>query len=665
MSHLNKILLLIFLIIALPSNATVTAAPFERLIQSGQYDEAVQLANNHDKLYLNTLLKLAKNKNLHLSKKWHMLIHYKSDMFGNHTSEVDDKSFFMSNSGKHNPETELEATLASFFSDIEGDPIKLTSQCRFIARFHWLNQQLAFNPEKIAIQHCQKFLDYKKGVNAESITLIFPSAHPNGPASMFGHTSLKIDKKSHTQKTRMLDYTLNFAAQAGPDRGFSYAMKGLTGNFRGQYGILPYYSKIREYGQMESRDIWEYTLNLTQEQVDFIIMHSYELSTTYYDYYFFTENCSYHLLTLIESSMDSPILSDNFRGWVIPVDTLKAIEKNNLIKQVQYLPSLSSKIYHLRSKLSQKENDIVYTFFENGLDTSHREYDNLSLERKAMVLDLLYEYTRYYKIDSSNQLDTSISQTERNILMTRSRLSIPSNPLDSPIPEARPDQGHDTSRINFDSVKPDGRPSFQRIAWRSAYHGLLDPTFGYTPNYELEFFNLKFSNEETSNRYKFDQLELLNITSLAPRDPLFKKTSWRFKTGWDNIVRSTNQTDIVFYLDIGGGVTYKKNWLKQSYLYGFIDLELDFGDDRFNKTLVRIGPTIGILTDINNHWKAQLEFQTLLQNDAINSQINEVTFENNITITKTVSLNLKATSSTNISNNTNDKEITIGLKLFH
>lgn len=639
--------------------------PFEQLIQSNQYDKAVRLVKSHDNHYLDTLLKQAKEKNLYANKKWHMLLHYKSDMLGNHTSEVDDKSFFMSESGKHNPETELEATLASFFSDKEGEPIKLTPQCRFIARFHWLNQQLTFNSEKISIQHCQKFSDYKQGVNAESITMIFPSAHPNGPASMFGHTSLKIDKKTQTQKTRMLDYTLNFAAQAGPDRGFGYAMKGLTGNFRGQYGILPYYSKIREYAQMESRDIWEYTLNLSQEQVDFIIMHSYELSTTYYDYYFFTENCSYHLLTLVESSMDSPILSEGFKGWVIPIDTLKAIDNNNLIKSVQYLPSLSSKIYYLRNQLSEKENDIVYIFFDNGLDTKNIDYESLPIERKAMVLDLLYEYMRYNKIDTSNQLDTSTTEIERNILVARSQLSLPSKPLDIPTPQARPDQGHDTSRFSFENIKPDGNPSFQRIAWRSAYHGLLDPTFGFAPNYQLEFFNLKFSNEETSDQYKFDQLELLNIASLAPRDPLFKRTSWRFKTGLDRIIRTANLTDTVYYLDVGIGATYQKNWLKQSYLYGFIDLELDFGDNRFNKTIIGAGPTVGILSDINNNWKTQLELRTLYKNDSTNDPLNEITFENSLALTKNASLNLKLKSSTDGNNGSHNKEITLSLNLFH
>lgn len=667
MKSLLKALMPVICLFTLTSQADEAPVKLTEDTKFYHFDQFLQLTKKNKHHYLNILINKANDLKLYENKKWHMLLHYKSNLFGGYTSEVDGEDFFMSESGKNDPQAELSATLASFFSDQPDPNTRLTPQCRFVARFYWLNQQLSFDPKKLPTLNCQKFSDFKKGVDADSITMIFPSAHPNGPASMFGHTSLKIDKKSQTEKTRMLDYTLNFAAMAGSDRGFLYAMQGLVGGFKGQYSILPYYSKIREYGQMESRDIWEYTLNLTQEQVDFIVMHAYELSPTYYDYYFLTENCSYHLLTLVESSMNSPLLSEEFSSsaWVIPIDTLKVIDKNNLLENVQYLPSLSTKIHYRRNQLSESENALVYNLLENGLEPYNTNLENLPVERRIIVLDLLYEYMRYRKIDDSNKLDTTITAEERSVLLARSKLHIPSEPLDIHKPEARPDQGHDTSRFTVENINPNTKPSFQRISWRASYHGLMDPSPGYIPNYHLEFLNLQFSNEEGPNKYQFDKFEILNIISLAPRDPLFRKISWKIKTGWDRITRMPDDTDTIYYLDAGIGLTYKKNWPKHSYLYGFVDVELDFGDNRYSKTIAGIGPTIGILSDINDIWKIQLQLRSVSLNDPIRTRINEIKIEQNIALSKNVSLNFTAKKIKNNINNVDNNEITFGLNIFH
>jgi len=662
MKYITQLLLLTFCIATSSSHATEALS---ELIKSGKYDQAREQAKNNNKHYLYTLIKQANDQKLYEDKKWHMLMHYKSNLFGSYTSEVDGEDFFISETGKNDPQAELEATLASFFSNQPSKYAKLTSQCRFIARFYWLNQQLLFDTKKLPPQACPKFKDFKKGVNADAITMIFPSAHPNGPASMFGHTSLKIDKKNRTKKTRMLDYTLNFAAMAGPDRGFSYAIKGLTGSFKGQYSILPYYSKIREYAQMESRDIWEYTLDLSESQIDYIVMHAYELSPTYYDYYFFTENCSYHLMTLVESAMDSSLLTDEFNGWVIPVDTLKAIDTNNLIKKVQFLPSLSTKILHRRKQLSDTENSLAYNLLEHGLDNYESQLQALPVKRQAMVLDLLYEYMRYKKIDDSDKLSTGISKEERSVLLARSKLHIPSEPLNIPTPDKRPDQGHDTSRFSLENIKANNKPSFQRIAWRSAYHGLLDSSSGYTPNYQLEFFNLKLSNEENPDSLKFDQLELLNIISLAPRDDLFKKPSWKFKTGWDRIIRTTNESDTIYYFDVSLGLTYKKNWFKHSFLYGFLDFEFDFDDNRYNKPVAGIGSTVGMLTDVNDIWKFQLQLRSLTQNDPMHSRYNEISLSQNIALSKNISLKFTGKKTSNSTTSIDQEEINVSLNFFH
>ena len=52
---------------------------------------------------------------------------------------------------------------------------------------------------------------------------------------------------------------------------------------------------------MESRDIWEYKLDLSQGQIDEFVRHIWELDKIRFDYFFVDENCSYRLLTILDA----------------------------------------------------------------------------------------------------------------------------------------------------------------------------------------------------------------------------------------------------------------------------------------------------------------------------------------------------------------------------
>ena len=65
---------------------------------------------------------------------------------------------------------------------------------------------------KLPVIPCERFDQWIAELNADSITLIFASAFLGNPASMFGHTFLRIDQEGQTEQTRLLAYTINYAA---------------------------------------------------------------------------------------------------------------------------------------------------------------------------------------------------------------------------------------------------------------------------------------------------------------------------------------------------------------------------------------------------------------------------------------------------------------------
>ena len=84
--------------------------------------------------------------------------------------------------------------------------------------------------------------------------------------------------------------------------GLTFAIQGLIGGYPGTFSVLPYYIKVREYSNLENRDLWEYELNLSPEEIEIFVDHLWELGSTYFAYYYLSENCSYHVLGLLEAS---------------------------------------------------------------------------------------------------------------------------------------------------------------------------------------------------------------------------------------------------------------------------------------------------------------------------------------------------------------------------
>ena len=98
-----------------------------------------------------------------------------------------------------------------------------------------------------------------------------------------------------------MDGSFNYAANAEQGNAIAYAWFGMTGGFPGTYSMHPYYVKINEYNDMESRDLWEFPLKLSDDELHYVLAHLWEMSSVYFPYYYLDENCSYHVLSLIDA----------------------------------------------------------------------------------------------------------------------------------------------------------------------------------------------------------------------------------------------------------------------------------------------------------------------------------------------------------------------------
>lgn len=155
----------------------------------------------------------------------------------------------------------------------------------------------------------------------------------NNPSSSFGHTFLRIGKELDTvdngnKNLELLDTGINYGAVTGNAGPFLYFFGGLTGYFSGSFTAIPYYYKVREYNDYETRDLWTYQLNLNPNELEQMVNHIWELGP--YDIWLLLpfKNCSYHVITILEAVKPELNLLDNPSSTnIIPVETLRVLEK--------------------------------------------------------------------------------------------------------------------------------------------------------------------------------------------------------------------------------------------------------------------------------------------------------------------------------------------------
>lgn len=181
---------------------------------------------------------------------------------------------------------------------------------------------------------------------------------------MFGHSFLRVDQQGQTAETRILAYTINYAAEVPPNAGIEFAYKGIFGGYKGFFTTIPYYMKVQEYRDIENRDIWEYRLNFSPDQMRRLLMHAWELGNAYFDYYFFKENCAYHILSLLEVADPALHLTDQFRFSTIPADTIRLlIRHQGLVGEVVYRPARSTQLKRKREGLNEQESSCLPSSF--------------------------------------------------------------------------------------------------------------------------------------------------------------------------------------------------------------------------------------------------------------------------------------------------------------
>ncbi|HEX9396676.1 MAG TPA: DUF4105 domain-containing protein [Burkholderiales bacterium] len=481
--------------------------------------------------YLDELVAKAREQRLAERPEWLKLLHYVpyAAWFGRR-SLVDSPEFFNSPRGKRDPQAELEATLSGFFDPAEDTEQQQHPQCRFIARRAWLDAQLGFDGARLPPRECARYRAWYAALNPQALTLVFPSGFLNNPASMYGHTLLRIDSRDQDERTRLLAYSISFAAIAYERDGFVYPIKGLLGGYPGRFSMMPYYLKVREYSDLENRDVWEYQLAFSPEEIDRVLMHAWEMSPAWFDYYFFDENCSYQLNALLQVARPDLDLVSPFGWWALPSDTVRAVTRQpGLVKNVVFRPSNATIVQRRLDRLAAPERELVRELAAGHTGTGDPRLAALPPDRAAATVEAAYDLVNYRRATGKPEV-TDPEALARGLLLARGSLDAPSQAPAAATPDTRPDEGHGTARFAFGAGRRASQ-DYQEIRARATYHDVMDDDAGYARGAQIEFFNMALRHLE-SGVTRVEEFTPIEIRSLSPRDAFFSPWSWHVSAGW-------------------------------------------------------------------------------------------------------------------------------------
>jgi hypothetical protein len=549
--------------------------------------------------YAAELIAQSRAARLHESDEWSALLHRIKPWLRPAQSEADGPGFFLGKDGKIDAAAELEATLRAFFQppvvevipevkpgDTENHGVQ-HPQCRFPARYAFLDRSLRFDPARLPQQPCPRFQDWRARVDPVSVSVVFAAAYVNHPASAFGHTFLRLDRRSAPDQP-LLGYAVNFAADPTTSNGVLYALGGLTGQFRGYFSILPYYLKVKEYSDLESRDLWDYKLNLTQEQVDQMLRHIWELGTTWFDYWFADENCSYHILSLIEVAVSGVKLRERFPLWTVPIDTLRTLrDVPGLLGERKRRPSLDARMKARRSVLSGPEVRVAVSLAEDA-EKARPALLTLPPRRQAATLDTALDLLQYHLGDVAGD-EQKAAAAERKLVFMRARVREPSADPGLP-PVTPPDVGHRSMLVVVGGGVQRNRP-FGSFIWRAVLHDLISASEGQMSDHQLEMSRLELRVPTDTGQLSVREFRLLRLESLDPLDTWTPKIAWRVTTGF---TRERLDAADLSYWELRGGPGLSLTPLGQ-LVYLMEEVEFDAGTGFVHKLRARLRPTLGLL----------------------------------------------------------------------
>lgn len=495
--------------------------------------------------------------------RWYQLLQYETSFWGGVRSRVRSPSFFLAENGRLDPVSELQSTIEAMRQPV-GSEASSHARCRFPARLRWLQKVGAVEVAQLPPLDCADFRKFSANGEIESISLVFATGYLSNPASYFGHPLIKFNSPREKVQTHLLDTSVNYGAITPPtENPVVYAFKGLFGGYNATFTNRQFYYNNHAYGELELRDMWEYRLNLTREEVDDTVAQIWEYLGQFFPYYFFSDNCATAVAQIIGERTGSSLQS-SYQPYGLPYtlfDRLMQARRDDgspLVASVTLLPSRQTRLVARVRALEPEQRNVVRDVAEAGRITER--YRSLSSQDRGPVIEALFDY---YSYRSSSEKDgAAFAETKRELLLDRLQLP-PAKARPVEVPELRPP--HEGQRplltrlSGFDSKTWGSGADFE---FRTSYYDFLAPEFGLPANSSVRTLDTSLNFADSKiwvRRLELFGVETLNLSQTGlPGDG---GRAWKFVMGFESQNLACNNCTI-FKIEGALGQAYRL-WPRQ------------------------------------------------------------------------------------------------------
>lgn len=546
---------------------------------------------------------------------WHKLLHYETKFHHRIQSSVRTEMFFLSALGSSDPEIEMHATIRAFLTPASND-INQHPRCRFPARYQWLTERLSWPPEKlIPIDACSQLKDWSKVNTLESVSLFFANGFWENPASFFGHVFIRFNADQSKRSNNLLSMSLDYGAIIPENENtLIYITKGVFGGYNAGFSDGNYYQHDFNYGETQLRDLWEYRLLLTPEQIDLLLHHVWELMPQKSTYYFTFRNCGSAIADLIELIFPKMNLYSKKKLWVLPSDVFKNIHDyhNTYSGSGIFHPSRKTRFEENHSNLNARQKKSFHQQVKEP-DASGNGTVSLTETEEIQTLNTLLDYYQMISVKSPNSI--LIKKKKDGTLRKRMKLKAGTFPLHDQkyANQKAPHECPGPSMLRVTQGTSNNR-SITQFRYRPLQFDLLGLECGRPKNANLSLFDITGELKNGSIDLKnIDLLKIVSINSSNTRLPGDSTISWKL-----NLSYGTNEFLCVTCKQLRGraGVGKAISFKNDITLYSFLEAQLQNNSREYSP--FSLVPSAGILYNLTTktkiHSTVEMEANEFKQN---------------------------------------------------
>nr|WP_238937552.1 DUF4105 domain-containing protein [Pseudoalteromonas sp. S16_S37] len=376
--------------------------------------------------------------------------------------------------------------------------------------------------------------------------MVYASENLVSPSSFMGHSFLKLNGKHGREHA--VSYFTDVDSINVPKLLFESIVTGKSGHFV----VSPYSESEQFYGKIESRNIYEYHLGLSEYEVKLITLHLWELKNRRIDYFFHTHNCA--TITLDILGVVEPKMIQSQSAWLTPLDVVKVVNQSRLVSNSTITPSLN---WQLRAYGKNLSGDKKQQFSQWLISGNVPRLDGTGADKLLTGKYLLALNQYLFDQKSITQVLWQNNQAKINTLVDKlSSLEIDVSNFKNPLNRLG------DSQMSF-SLFTNNQEQYLSVKAIPASHLSSDDNRHAFSESSLQLISPKIILSDDS--VKLDEFTLYGISQYIPYEPVVNGLSGYFTMAYSGFDTNRFKNENEVFVDGGIGLSFQPMAALQYY----------------------------------------------------------------------------------------------------